>query len=80
MQPAWLMELKAEIDDDRRMLADYMNRRTGSEWSYTKAVERTQAFYRQRIRSFADSGTISAKQRDQLLLMVDQIRDMPRGP
>lgn len=71
MQPSWLKEFKAEIEDDRRMLADVKHRRAGSQWSHTKALERTQAFYRQRISSFAECGTITVKQKDQLLAMVD---------
>lgn len=77
MHPSWLNEFKAEIEDDRRMLADAKHRRAGGVWSHAKALERTQAFYRQRITAFAECGTITEKERDQLLRVIEGLGSCP---
>lgn len=63
-------EVAAEIDDDRRLLAD-LGRRATCYWSRAKAVERAQAYHRRRIAGFAERGSITAAQREHLLALVE---------
>ncbi|MGE5547903.1 MAG: hypothetical protein ACM33T_13450 [Solirubrobacterales bacterium] len=69
----WLAEFLAEIEDDRRQLADARRQRAGGPWSYERAVERTKHFYRERITAFAVCGSVTERERDELLARVEAI-------
>lgn len=67
----WFEEFRREIEDDHARLTEARARRRGGPWSFEVAVERTRAFYRERIGGFARCGSIGAAERDRLLGLVE---------
>lgn len=71
MHKKWLKEIKAEIQEECRQLAAERDHRACLSWSRDKATERTKCFYRKKVEGLAASGTISAKERVELLALVE---------
>ncbi len=78
--PRWFLEFRNELDTDHKELLACRTQRAGTNWSFDKAVERTRAYYRDRISSFARVGSITAEQRDELLALVDLLGDEANFP
>ena len=70
----WDEEFRNElIDDHRALLEAQAHRKKSGTWSFAKALERTRIFYRERLTGFARCGSISEKELETLMLMVEQM-------
>ncbi|MDA8229829.1 MAG: hypothetical protein M0006_00660 [Magnetospirillum sp.] len=77
MAEFWVEEFRNEIIADIRALDDARRQRAGGPWSYEEALERTKDFYRQRITGFCTCHSISERERDQLLAVVEDMAGEP---
>ncbi len=70
----WFEEFRAEvISDHRQLLACREDRKSKNNWSFEHALKRTQQFYDERFKGYHKVGSISAKELEQLLALVERL-------
>jgi hypothetical protein len=68
----WFEEFRSEVvTENKQLLQCRADREARGNWSFEHAVKRTQEFYRERFTGYQKVGSITLKERDALLALVE---------